>query len=98
MPRFLRWSSYRLRTKALIVIALPVLPLAFFWTITWIAMVQADIPENTTDRNLIVQAGTARVFSALLDADAGARDNLLTDNEAALSRYRAAIDRLPPVL
>jgi PAS domain S-box-containing protein len=94
----LRWSAYRLRTKALIVVALPVLPLAFFWTITWIAMIQADIPENTTDRNLIVQAGTARVFSALLDADAGARDNLLTDNAAALSRYHAAIDRLPPVL
>ena len=29
-PRFLRWSSYRLRTKGLIVVALPLLPLAVF--------------------------------------------------------------------
>jgi signal transduction histidine kinase len=96
--RIFRWSAYRLRTKSLVVIALPVLPLAFFWLITALAMLQRDVPENTPTRDLIVQAGLARVLGALLDADAGARDNLLTDNAAALARCQAAIDRLPPVL
>src|SRR5713101_5245057 len=98
MPRFLRWSAYRLRTKGLIVVALPVLPLAFFWSITAIAFIHRDTPTNSTTRNLAVQAALARVFSALLDADAGARDHLLTDNAEALHRYRAAVDRIPPTL
>ena len=31
MPKFLRWSAYGLRTKGLIVVGLPLLPLAVFW-------------------------------------------------------------------
>ena len=31
LPRALRWSCYSLRTKGLIVVALPVLPLVLFW-------------------------------------------------------------------
>jgi signal transduction histidine kinase len=98
MPRFLRWSSFRLRTKGLIVVSLAVLPLACFWLIIAITYFRREPPTNTHTRSLVVQSGLARVFSALLDADAGARDNLLTDNRAALQRYHDAIDRLPATL
>jgi signal transduction histidine kinase len=93
-----RWSAVSLRTKGLLVVALPVLPLAFFWGIVTIAILRQAPPANTTERNLQVQADLARVFSALLDADAGARDHVLTDNAGALVRYRAALRRLPPTL
>lgn len=78
--------------------ALPVLPLACFWGIVAIAAVRQAPPTNTTGRNLQVQADLARVFSALLDADAGARDHLLTNNPGALNRYHAAVSRLGPTL
>ena len=95
VPRFLRWSGFRLRTKGLIVVGLPVLPLAVFWLIILLAVFRQPQPTNTAGRTLTVQAGLARVFSDLLDADAGARHNLFTDSEAALQRYQAAVDRLP---
>lgn len=98
MPRFLHWSSFRLRTKGLIVVTLPVLPLACFWLIIAGSYLQRATPTNTHTLSLIVQSGLARVFSDLLDADAGARDHLLTDNPAALQRYRAAMGRLPATL
>jgi signal transduction histidine kinase len=94
-PRFLRWSGLRLRTKGLIVVGLPVLPLAVFWLIILLAVLRQPQPTNTAGRTLTVQAGLARVFSDLLDGDAGARHNLFTDSEAALQRYQSAVDRLP---
>ena len=92
------WSSLSLRTKGLIAVALPVLPLACFWAFVALAMLRQAPAVNTSGRSLAVQASLARVFSALLDADAGVRDNVLTDNVTALSRYRAAIDRIPLAL
>jgi signal transduction histidine kinase len=94
MPRFLRWSALRLRTKGLIVVALPVLPLICFWLVVLVAYLREGTPANTTERNLTVQADLARVFSTLLDADSAARDNLLTDNKAAAERYSSAMARL----
>lgn len=94
MPRFLRWSSLRLRTKGLIVVGLPVVPLAVYWTIVIAGLLQADSPPNTTGRTLVVQANVARVLSDLLDADAGARQTMLTDSVPARRRYDAAIERL----
>ena len=94
MPRFLRWSALRLRTKGLIVVALPVLPLVCFWLVVFVAYLRESTPANTTERNLTVQADLARVFSTLLDADSAARDNLLTDNKNAAERYESAIARL----
>jgi signal transduction histidine kinase len=93
-----RWSAVSLRTKGLLVVALPVLPLACFWGIVTIAMLRQSPAANTTERNLEIQADLARVFSALLDADAGARDNVLTGNAGALARYRAALGRLAQTL
>jgi len=93
-----RWSAVSLRTKGLLVVALPVLPLACFLGAVTIAVLRQEPPANTPERNLQVQADLARVFSALLDADAGARDHLLTDNEGALARYHAALDRLESTL
>jgi signal transduction histidine kinase len=87
-----------LRTKGLLAVALPVLPLACFWGFVALTMLRQAPPVNTTGRSLAVQASLARVFSALLDADAGIRDNVLTDNVAALERYRVAIDRIPLAL
>ena len=95
MPRFLRWSKLRLRTKGLIVVGLPVLPLAVFWLIILLAVFRAPQPTNSPGRTLIVQTGLARVFSDLLDGDAGARHNAFTDSGEAFRRYQAAVDRLP---
>ena len=95
MPRFLRWSAYRLRTKGLIVVGLPLLPLAVFWLFAASAVLRQEPPGNTEARSLMVQASLARVFSDLLDADAGARDNLLTDSRPARERYEVAVGRLP---
>src|SRR5262252_2996040 len=93
-----RWSAVSLRTKGLLVVALPVLPLACFLGAVTIAVVRREPPGNTPERNLQVQADLARVFSALLDADAGARDHRLTDNQGAFERYNAALDRLESTL
>jgi hypothetical protein len=60
MPRFLRWSSYGLRTKGLIVVGLPVVPLAVFWVIAITGYHQVDQPANTIGRSLVVQANVAR--------------------------------------
>jgi PAS domain S-box-containing protein len=98
MLRSLQWSSFRLRTQSLIVVALSVLPLAWFWLLIGITYIQQDTPTDSSTRSLSVQAGLARVFIALLDADAGARDHLLTDNATALSRYHDAVGRLPTPL
>jgi signal transduction histidine kinase len=95
VPRFMRWSALSLRTKGLIVVGLPVLPMAVFWAFAVAAVIRQGPPMNTTARSLIVQASLARVFSDLLDADAGVRHNLFTDSVKALQRYHSAIDRLP---
>ncbi|HEX5070462.1 MAG TPA: ATP-binding protein [Vicinamibacterales bacterium] len=95
MPPFLRWSRLRLRTKGLIVVGLPVLPLAVFWLVVVLAVFRQSPPANSPGRTLIIQAGLARVFSDLLDGDAASRHNLFTDSAAALQRYRNAVDRLP---
>jgi len=95
MPRFLRWSGLRLRTKGLIVVGLPVLPLAVFWFVILLAVFRQSPPTNSPGRTLIVQAGLARVFSDLLDGDAASRHNLFTDSQAAFRRYQAAVERLP---
>jgi PAS domain S-box-containing protein len=98
LPRALRWSSYSLRTKGLIVVALPVLPLVLFWSIIAASFVRRDQPTDSGARTLIVQARLARVVSTLLDADTGARDYLLTDNAASLARYQTSVTRVPASL
>jgi len=98
MPRFLRWSTYHLRTKLLIVVALPLLPLVVFWSITAVTRYRQATPSNNASRNLVVQAALAHVFSALLDADAAVRDHVLTDNPAAETRYTDAVARMPATL
>jgi signal transduction histidine kinase len=94
MPRFLRWSAFGVRTKGLIVVGLPVLPLAVFWLITSRSLIRHEQPVDTMSRSLQVQASLARVQSDVLEADAGARHALFTDSGKAHRRYRAAIDRL----
>ncbi len=99
LPRFLRWSAYGLRTKGLIVVGLPVLPLAVFWLFSVLAVLrQQPAATNTEARSLVVQASLARVFSDLLDADAGARNYLLTGSGPGYRRYEAALGRLAPDL
>jgi signal transduction histidine kinase len=98
MPRFLRWSTYRLRTKLLIVVALPLLPLTAFWSITAVTLYRQSTPSNNASRNLVVQAALAHVYSTLLDADAGLRDYVLTENTDAEARYEEAVARLPATL
>ena len=94
-PKFLRWSAYGLRTKGLIVVGLPLLPLAVFWLLVIAALLRQERPVNTETRNLTVQASLARVFSDLVDADAGARNYLLTESGPSYRRYAAAVERLP---
>jgi signal transduction histidine kinase len=99
VPRFFRWSAYRLRTKGLIVVGLPLLPLAVFWLFAVLAFLQQQQPpSNTEARSLVVQASLARVFSDLLDADAGARNFLLTGSTLGYRRYESALGRLAPDL
>lgn len=95
IPGFLRWSAYRLRTKGLVVVGLPLLPLAMFWVFVAFAVLREEPPGNTEARSLIVQASLARVLNDLLDADGGARDNLLTTSRRAYARYESAVERLP---
>ena len=95
MPKFLRWSAYGLRTKGLIVVGLPLLPLAVFWMAIVFAVIRQPRAVNTEARTLTVQASLARVFSDVMDADAGARNYLLTESKSSLQRYVLAVDRLP---
>src|SRR6188474_4197 len=95
MPKFLRWSAYGLRTKGLIVVGLPLLPIAVFWLAVVLAVVRQPRAVNTEARTLSVQASLARVFSDLMDADAGARHYLLTESDSSFDRYTLAVERLP---
>src|SRR5690349_20691665 len=95
MPQFLRWSTYGLRTKGLIVVGLPLLPLAVFRLAVVTAVLRQGRPVNTETRTLSVQASLARVFSDLIDADAGARNYVLTESSNSLRRYAGAVERVP---
>jgi len=92
--RSVAWSSLRLRTKGLVVVGLAVLPLLAFWGLIAVAVMRGREPTNTTTRSLTVQAGLARVQADLLDADAGARDYLLTTSRKGRMRHQEAIGRL----
>src|SRR5574339_76368 len=94
----LRWASLPLRTKWLLVAALPVLPLAAFWIIFIVAQLRQTPPENTTFRQLQVQAGLTRVLTSLFDADAAVRDMIFTENVGARLRYQNAVSRTQPTL
>jgi CHASE3 domain sensor protein len=98
LPGFLRWSRLGLRAKGLIVVGLALLPLAVFWAFVAFAVFRLPQPSNIETRSLIVQASLARVFSDLLDADAGARNHLLTNSQRAYRRYETAVTRLPAEL
>ena len=97
VPRSLRWSALSLRTKGLIVVGLPVLPLAVFWAAVVAALMRQGQQTNTNmgNRSLVVQAALARVLADLLDADAGTRHTLFTESSKALQRSQDAIARLP---
>ena len=75
-------------------VGIAVLPVVVFWAATALAVVTNDPPANTTARSLTVQASLARVQVDLLDADAGARDFLLTDSPKGRERHHLAIARL----
>ncbi len=91
-----RWSSLPLRYKWLLVAALPVLPLAGFWTIFISARVQPTPPDDSTFRQMRVQANLTRVLISIMDADAAVRDLLFTDNAGARLRYQGAVERMRP--
>ena len=76
-------------------VGLPLLPLAVFWLAVVLAVIRQPRAVNTEARTLSVQASLARVFSDLMDADAGARNYLLTENGTAFERYTLAVERLP---
>jgi signal transduction histidine kinase len=96
--RLPRWASLPLRTKWLLVAALPVLPLAAFWIIFVFAQVQKAPPGDATFQQLNVQAGLTRVLTSLYDADAAVRDMMFTQNQGARARYRNAVARTQPTL
>ena len=56
MPKFLRWSSYRLRTKDLIVIALSVMPMIVFWGTTALGFLRRDLTAGQFTRNVAIEA------------------------------------------
>jgi len=95
MLRLPRWSALSLRTKGLAVVALPVLPLAIFWSLTAWTLTHRMVSGGAMRSHLAGQAAGARLLTSLLDADAGARDFVLTDNTAARARYDAALAELP---
>jgi signal transduction histidine kinase len=92
--RSLAWSSLRLRTKGLIVVGIAGLPLIAFWVLVALTILRGREPSNNQTRSLTVQAALARVQADLLEADAGVRDFILTDNPRARMRYLDAIGRL----
>jgi signal transduction histidine kinase len=93
-----RWSALHLRAKGLIVVALPVLPMALFWTLIGLALVRDSPPANTAGRGREIATGLVRVLGALLEAEASARATLAGSGEAAAARHRAAADRMPDLL
>ena len=92
----LRWSSLRLRSKGLVVVALPILPLALLWSLIGLSLLRDSAPANTTARTREIEIGLAHVVAALLDAEAAVRTN--GDDTDAPGRHRAAADRVPPLL
>lgn len=85
--------------RALVVATLALVPLGSYWAVTL-----AGLPARTAGMSPAAgpasnaNATLARVGGALVEADAGARDYVLTDNRQALLRARAAIGRLPDLL
>ena len=71
----------------MIVVGIAGLPLIVFWILVAAAILRGREPSNNTARSLTVQAALARVQADLLDADAGARDFLLTESRKGRTRY-----------
>jgi hypothetical protein len=46
VSRFLRWSALGLRAKGLIVVGLPIVPLAVFWAIVVVGVVREGEPPT----------------------------------------------------
>jgi PAS domain S-box-containing protein len=89
------WSALSLRSKGLIVVALPVLPVTFFWSVIAAGIFWQAPPANTPTRRLEVQADTARVGAALARAEAAARASSAAGDPrpgATLSDARAEVD------
>src|SRR5688572_2337666 len=89
------WTNMALRTKGLIVVAIPLLAVlitagSFFFV--WQQIQRAD---DRTKHSLQVGYELQSVLSILVDAQNGVRGYLLTENDEFLDPYRAARQALP---
>jgi signal transduction histidine kinase len=87
-----RWSSLRLRSKGLVVVALPILPVAVLWSLIGLALLRGSPPANTLGRTQDIQIGLTQIVGALLEAEAAARTN--DDGPDAALRQGAAAGRV----
>lgn len=95
-PRVLRaWADAPLRTKAIGVVALPILALFVSGSAFFAATREAERADDQVRHTVEVQATIQQVLTLLLNAETGVRGYLLTDDPAFLEPHLVARERLP---
>ena len=92
-----RWSNLQLRTKALIIVAVSVLPLVFLWTIIGITLLRSPA-TGTAARARGMQIALPKLVAAVFDADAASLDRRGATAPEVSTRFDHAVGRAQGLL
>jgi signal transduction histidine kinase/CheY-like chemotaxis protein/CHASE3 domain sensor protein len=90
-----RWSNLPLRAKGLVVVAIPLMALAFTFISSGVVNREQAAARVWVDHTWEVRVSIQKALGSLLEAETGARGYLLTRQEEFLEPYRAAEKSLP---
>ncbi|HEX2701122.1 MAG TPA: response regulator [Acidimicrobiales bacterium] len=85
-----RWVDLRLRTKGLVVVAIPVTALLLVGGVFLALQVQAQSNRERVDESFAIRRQIAAVTTDLINAESGARGFAITRQDEFLEPYRAA--------
>ncbi|MBU1329640.1 MAG: PAS domain S-box protein [Gammaproteobacteria bacterium] len=97
-PLITRWTDRPLRSKSLVIIALPLAVLLISLVLVYITERQTSRVEDDVRRALRVQGDVQAVHSLLAEAAASVRGYLLIQRNDFLPSYRSAVERIDSAL
>ena len=95
---FSRWTDRPLRSKSLVIIALPLAVLLISLVLVYVTERQTSRVEDDVRRALRVQGDVQAVHSLLAEAAASVRGYLLIQRSDFLPSYRSAVERIDSTL
>jgi PAS domain S-box-containing protein len=96
MPR--GWVDLSLRTKSLVVIAIPMIPLLVSSALFADSARRARMAQESVAHTLEVKAQTATVLASIVDAETGVLGFLLTNSDESLGVYQNAVAVFQPAM